>query len=50
MAYFGSTEDVVDHFDSVGVTMEENYNPADFMCKLNWRCYVKFLLEILCVT
>ena len=32
MVYFGSTEGVVEHFDSIGVTMEDNYNPADFMC------------------
>lgn len=34
VAYFGSTEGVVDHFDSVGVMMDENYNPADFMLEI----------------
>ena len=27
----------MDHFDSVGVMMDENYNPADFMCKLSFH-------------
>ncbi|XP_052269377.1 uncharacterized protein LOC127870861 isoform X3 [Dreissena polymorpha] len=31
VAYFGLTENVVDHFQSVGVEIADDYNPADFI-------------------
>lgn len=33
-AYFGETNKIVEYFDSVGVTIAEGFNPADFICKL----------------
>lgn len=31
VAYFGETNKVVEYFQSVGIDIEENYNPADFI-------------------
>ena len=46
MAYFGSTNDVVDYFSAAGVTIEEDYNPADFICKSAMCEYVNQLFVI----
>ena len=33
MAFRGKSDEVVEHFSSIGIECEEGWNPADFVCK-----------------